>query len=474
MSDEDKDARRVGRDEMNLSEYPVTLLTERVPPGCKTIAFKDRHGTLTVTGSDDYGLPAAGDSDVIVALLHLTKSRNDFTAPTVLFTRYEVLKLLGWEDKGGNYHRLEESLRRWVGVTLRYDGNWWDNDVRCRIDASFHILDDVTLFDREVRRTLRAQQQPLPLSSFTWGRKFFESCRAGNLKALDLGVYFSLRSAVSKQMYRFLDKRFYVRRDWTFDLREFALEHVGLARTYGNAGKLKAKLQPALEELEAIGFLEPMSAADRYSRTGRGAWNIRLVRKLPAPAEAKPAETKPAETKPAETKPAEPEPTGLEKELVERGVTRSVAADLVRDFPADRIRHQIAVVDWLGETKPKRVKDLGAYLADAIRKDFGSPAGFRSRAERAEAEVAARAQQDQQEQARQSKARAREVEARIAGYWKGLTPAERTALEAAALAGAAPADRAAYEAASAPVRRLLLVGLRDALVRHRLSLPAAD
>ena len=32
MSDEDKDARRVGRDEMNLSEYPVTLLTERVPP----------------------------------------------------------------------------------------------------------------------------------------------------------------------------------------------------------------------------------------------------------------------------------------------------------------------------------------------------------------------------------------------------------------------------------------------------------
>ncbi|MBV8317832.1 MAG: replication initiator protein A, partial [Planctomycetaceae bacterium] len=167
MSDEDKDARRVGRDEMNLSEYPVTLLTERVPLGCKTITFRDRHGTLTVTGSDDYGLPAAGDSDVIIALLHLTKSRNDFTAPTVLFTRYEVLKLLGWEDKGGNYHRLDESLRRWVGVTLRYDGNWWDNDIRCRIDASFHILDDVTLFDQEVRRTLRAQQQPLPLSSFT-------------------------------------------------------------------------------------------------------------------------------------------------------------------------------------------------------------------------------------------------------------------------------------------------------------------
>jgi hypothetical protein len=28
MSDEDKDARRVGRDEMNLAEFPIALLTD--------------------------------------------------------------------------------------------------------------------------------------------------------------------------------------------------------------------------------------------------------------------------------------------------------------------------------------------------------------------------------------------------------------------------------------------------------------
>jgi hypothetical protein len=70
VNDESEDPRWVGRDEMNLCEFPITLLTERVPPGCKTMVFEDRHGR-------DYGLPAAGDSDVIVALLHLTKSRND-------------------------------------------------------------------------------------------------------------------------------------------------------------------------------------------------------------------------------------------------------------------------------------------------------------------------------------------------------------------------------------------------------------
>jgi hypothetical protein len=103
----------------------------------------------------------------------------------------------------------------------------------------------------------------------------------------------------------------------------------------------------------------------------------------------------------------EPKPMGLEQELVDRGVTGSVAAELVRDFPADRIRHQIEVVDWLRETKPKKVKDVGAYLAEAIRKDFAPPAGFRSQAERAEAERAERAQKEREEQARQATARAR-------------------------------------------------------------------
>ena len=133
------------------------------------------------------------------------------------------------------------------------------------------------------------EDDPGIVSSFTWGKMFFKSCRDGNLKRLDLDTYFALKSAISKQLYRFLDKRFYLRRDWTFDLRELAFERIGMSRNYA-PWKIKQKLQPALEELEGIGFLEPMTAADRYTKTGRGAWNIRLVRKLPAPAETKPAE----------------------------------------------------------------------------------------------------------------------------------------------------------------------------------------
>jgi hypothetical protein len=450
MGDESEDLRRVGRDEMNLCEFPITLLTDYPPEGLKTMVFEDRHGKLTVTGSDDLGLPTATDSDVIVGLIQLTKIRNDFANPTVEFSRYELLRLLGWEDKGQNYRRLKESLHRWMGVTLRYDGCWWNNKRKRRASASFHILDYVVLPDAD---------DPGETSSFAWNKIFFKSCRDGNLKRLDLDTYFSLKSAVSKQLYRFLDKRFYLRRECTFDLRELAHERVGMSRNYA-PWKIKQELNHALKELEEVGLLEPMTAADRYSKTGRGAWNIRVVRKLPAPAETKP-------------KP-EPEPTGLERELVERGVTRAVAAELARDFPEDRIRRQIEVVDWLRETKPKRVVDVGAYLAEAIRKDFAPPAGFRSQAERAEAEATARARLEREEQARQAKARAQAERDRIQAYWEALPAERRAALEAEALARADPADRAAYEAAAAPVRRLLLVGLRDALIRRRLDLPPTD
>ncbi len=113
-------------------------------------------------------------------------------------------------------------------------------------------------------------------------------------------------------------------------------------------------------------------------------------------------EPPPAEAPP----PAKPEPTGLERELVEHGVSPSVAADLVRDFPEDRIQAQIEQVDWLRERQPKKVKDLGAYLTTAVRENYAAPAGFESKPQRSARETAARAALEREAAARQAQARA--------------------------------------------------------------------
>lgn len=344
-----------GRDELNLAEFPITLLAGRVPDGCKTLVFQDEikdqatskpvARKLTITGSDHYGLPTAADDEILVALIQLTKLANNFSDRVVQFTRYELLSLLGWRDEGRSYQRIEDSLKRWMGVTLYYDKAWWDKKTRSWVSESFHILDNLSLFDQDEMRKLRAQgRDPHALSSFSWNEVIFKSFRSENLKRLDADLYFSLESAISKRMYRFLDKRFYHKPSWEFDLKEFAFEHIGLSRSYDDNGKIKEKLRPAIEELTAVGFLLPLPESERYVKIGRGSWKV-LVSQNAIDEELLDAEGLPliARDDPAIAPPqatVAPLPfaaQALVDSLISRGIASETARDLVLECPADII-----------------------------------------------------------------------------------------------------------------------------------------
>jgi hypothetical protein len=45
----------IGRDEMNLADHPLSVLTDRADTATKTLIFRNPHGTLTITGSDAHG-----------------------------------------------------------------------------------------------------------------------------------------------------------------------------------------------------------------------------------------------------------------------------------------------------------------------------------------------------------------------------------------------------------------------------------
>jgi hypothetical protein len=172
-----------------------------------------------------------------------------------------------------------------------YENAWWDNQAKSWVDEQFHVLDNVTLYDRERWRTserarktnkveksgLKVEKPPLPLSSFRWNEVIFRSFQSGNLKQLDLEFYLKLRLPTTKRMYRFLDKRFYRRSRLDFDLRSLACEHIGLSRSYAPT-ELKRRLKPALEEMEQLGFLEPLSVDERYCYVSRGCWRIIFIR----------------------------------------------------------------------------------------------------------------------------------------------------------------------------------------------------
>lgn len=209
----------MGRDELNLAEFPLATLADKAPRGCKTLTFGDRiwdrsqrkhvARRLTITASDKYGLPTALDDDVILGLVQLSKAA-DFTDRCVRFSRYQLIRLLGWGDEGKSYSRLETSLKRWLGVTLYYENAWWDRSRKKWVDAHFHLLDNLVLYRRPGRMTRAGLgSKEATLSAFTWNDIVFRSFQDGYLKQLDVELYRRLHRRTAKRMYRFLDKRFH-------------------------------------------------------------------------------------------------------------------------------------------------------------------------------------------------------------------------------------------------------------------------
>lgn len=376
------------KDELNLAEFPIAALTDRVPDGQTTLVFEDRLERrdsppivrrLTIMGTHKHGLPTSLDDEVLVGLIQLTKRRNNFTDAKVQFSRYELIELLGWPQSGQSYRRIEEALHRWVGVLLMYENAWWDNAAKSWVDENFHVLDNVTLYDRERRRPsakaraaagknalAKPEKTPLPLSSFRWNEVIFQSFQSGNLKQLDLEFYLRLRLPTTKRMFRFLDKRFYRRTRLDFDLRTLACEHIGMSRSYAPT-ELKRRLKPALEELEQLGFLEPLGPEERYAFVKRGTYRIILIRGRDGQPPAGDV----------------PPPSQAASELIDalksRGVTGKTAAELVGSYPAGRVETKLDVFDWLMKNEDKRVgKNPAGYLVASIRADYSAPNDYPS------------------------------------------------------------------------------------------------
>ena len=430
-----------GKDEMNLAEFPLCALAHRLRPDQKTLHFEDhvwdeRRGEmitrqLTITGSDAYGLPTALDDEVLLGLIQLTKLRG-FADRKVPFTRYQLIQVLGWRDETKSYERLEASLNRWTGVTLYYANAWWNKARRCWVDEKFHVLDNVWLCHRTDRR-FEAEEEGdgTSRSAFVWNEVLFRSFQAGNLKSIDFDFFKELQSAIAKRLYRFLDKRFFRRRQWEFNLKELAYEHAGLARSYDTAG-LKRRLRPGIAELEQRGYLHPMPESIRFHKLCSGEWSVVF--------EQATEETTPNPQNSAATE-------ALAAALAERGVAPATARETARRFPPEQIAEQLEVFDWLVARQDAKVsRNPPGFLMRAIQDGYGPPRDFVSRA------VQTRREQEATTRQRRAEERRREREAKetakesarqtaVAQFWQSLSSEEKTRVETEALAQASGLQR---------------------------------
>jgi len=425
---------RLGGDEMNLAEFPFTLLTDRQPDGVESIQFSDTirgkdgkpfERIWIVTGSEEFGLPVASDEQVYIALMEITREQN-YANRIIHLTRYELIRRLGWPDKGGSYRRLKAALDRLLGVTITAQRAFWDKSREAYVDVGFHIIDDYALYNEPRGRKPSGARRPVPYSYVAWNEVIFASFQAGNIKQLDTGFYFGLRSAVSRRLFRYLDKkRLDGKAAFRIDLRKLGFEKLGMSRNY-YPSHIKQELDRAHQELIAHGFLKGF----QYYRPGRDVGE-RVKYWFPTVA----------------SRPPTPHHADLLGQLTDIGVSPSVARQLLAENP-DAVARQLEYLPYRDPNDPP------AMLVEAIRNRWAPPASYlKAQADQEQARRAAEAERRRREQRRQELAQREEALAQCRSTFDALPPTQRQQIEAQARrklqqdnpALAAHPDTAAYE-----------------------------
>lgn len=370
-------------DELNLAEFPLSAISDRFLDGTKTVVLNDKvfdrernqflPRQLTLSGSDRYGLPTSVDDDVLLACIQLSRL-NDFASREVSFSRYEILRLLGWSDRSRHYERISTSLRRWKGLTIYSDRAFYDHAQKSWVNRDFGIFDNLVIYRREV-----SQGKAAPASSrFVWNEVFFRNFQSGYLKQLDWNLYCRMTNPVAKRLYRFLDKRFYHGNRVEIDLQELSQRKVRLTENY-NTAQMKRALLKGIEELEELWDLKPRTAAERFRKESQGKWIVIFERRTRRSQAVVDSPIKLAIQAAAQLSVvrSEVDPQNLERELIKRGIGPATAEELSLSQPSNQIREMLELFDWYNSHGQPRGP---GFLIQSIKNpsSITVPAGFES------------------------------------------------------------------------------------------------
>ena len=438
--DEGEPRYRDGRDEMNLADFPISALPraqksdeagrkldrmEFAASRYDPVSRQRMPQRVTLTSTARDGLPTPADEHVILALLYVAKHADNFTEPTVHFAPSQLFDIMGWAPNGRSYTRLRDVLRRLKSLTIRYENAWWDaagrgyeEEVATGILSGYRIA-------RQVSGPRRPGKELV--SWVTWTQQFHESLQNGNLKRLNLDVFFKLSTPTAQRMYRFLDKRFYNHRSLSLDLVEFACGHIGLTEV-DNVAILKRRLAPAIAELEEIGFLEKMEPEERFQKVKAGQWRIPLQaagRELaPAPA----PETAPAPA-PAAVVPA----AELAREFYRLWDPSGTIVPGPRDLEqAELLLRQRdvaeakAIIEALVQVTRKEWPDCRS-LSGAVQKYLGD--ALKLLRQQAQRQASRQRAESAREQQRQDEAGRQQSDRQILAAWDSLSAEQREAIE---------------------------------------------
>jgi hypothetical protein len=252
--------------EQNLEEFPLFELKAR-KRGAKARVFEkvtegesgvSLNQVWKVMPSGEYGMPGPVDQDVYLAVLQLLQQRGGMPEDGELgFSLYELRKILGWsDDSGGAYREIREALLRIATTSMQSRNAFYSAEERRRIVDTFNLW-SIHFAEHEVRGHTVRERHVLKFHPI-----FIRNYMAQYLKGIDSDFYWSLRSPVSKRLYRLVDLQRAGALSWETDL--FGVRDQ-IPLDYDYPSQIKRALHKAHDELLQRRFL---SGVEYEGRTG--------------------------------------------------------------------------------------------------------------------------------------------------------------------------------------------------------------
>jgi predicted RNA-binding protein YlxR (DUF448 family) len=213
------------KQDINFLECPIWFLES----GMQENVTIDRDGFVYRAG---YKLPSALDAIFLYYLLY--KSQTNGWEPFVETTKYEILKNCGVAYNGFYKNRVEDSLKRWINVSLEFKGTFYDNKKYYTLN--FNIINS-WMIEYNRYKTINVNFNNFWLTKIQHSNYF---------KIINFDYMIKLRTPVAMRLYEVLVKSFQKNDEFKIGAHKLAFK---LTMKEKYLAHILQKIKPALRRI---------------------------------------------------------------------------------------------------------------------------------------------------------------------------------------------------------------------------------
>ena len=437
------------RSEVNLLVLPFFALwskdnKQRTETEYKTVV--KRHNkklevSWTITSNSKYGYPGPFDRSVHKAIEQIISGLTlPIQNPIQIGSIYSLIERMGLNTKGGQiYRKVKEALQRITLTGIVSKGVFYDKQEEQWIEDTFHLYERVIFKGKKLPDGGIADTNYVYLNSW-----YIDNINARYVKPIDWKYYKSLKTPIAQRLYEILSVKFYgviMRGDRCVSYRYSTLcDLLPITRQHYRSLAMRI-MDPAHDKLKGTTFLENYEWEELSLSNGGNDWLIRYYPgkrakdeisrfkigeqlELSLSNESTPASYDLDTT----TIKNSQELAGNQtvNQLIQRGITKSVADVLINDYSTDQIQKQIEIFDYLVKIKSQLVaKNPAGFLRKSIEENYQPPSEYNRKQEK-EITEQKRLQERVEKEAEQ--ARLDEIQCQIDEYRDNLTDEEKQLL----------------------------------------------